>query len=73
MLTSNFSRKYGDKLIKFGVKLTALDVANAVYDGSKHLSGHEFCTDLLDKMQVKRIVKMQKYWKALKQTFHYSF
>lgn len=52
-----FRGKYGDKLIKFGVKLTALDVANAVYDGSKHLTGHEFCTDLLDKMQVKRIVK----------------
>lgn len=61
-----FRGKYGDKLIKFGVKLTALDVANAVYDGSKHLTGHEFCTDLLDKMQVKRIVKNAEILESFK-------
>ena len=52
-----FRGKHGDLFIKIGKKLTAIDAANDVYDKSKHLTGHKFCTDLLNKMGVKRIVK----------------
>lgn len=46
--------KYGDKLIDLGFKIFALDVPNEIYDRSKHLTGHEFCKDVLDKLEIKR-------------------
>src|SRR5690554_6378117 len=52
-----FRGKYGDKLIDFGVKISALHVPNEIYDRSKHLTGHEFCKDVLDKLEIKRILR----------------
>lgn len=49
-----FQGKHGDKLIDFAFRISALEVANNIYNNSKHLTGHEFCTDVLDKLGVKR-------------------
>lgn len=51
-----FRGKYGDTLINLGVKISGLNNANDVYDKSKHLTGPAFCTDLLDKLGLKRTV-----------------
>lgn len=47
----------GNLLIKIGTKVAGLKYANRIYDASKHLTGSDFCTDVLDKLNVKRIVK----------------
>ncbi len=52
-----FRGKYGDSLIDFGVRVSALHVPNEIYDRSKHLTGHEFCKDVLDKLEIKRILR----------------
>lgn len=52
-----FRGKYGDSLIDFGIKISALHVPNEIYDRSKHLTGHEFCKDVLDKLGIKRILR----------------
>lgn len=51
-----FRGKRGKKYIEWGMKLTGLDKACAVYDRSKHLTGLDFNTDLLDKLGLERIV-----------------
>ena len=51
-----FSRKYGDLLAKLGLKISGLDNVNKVYDHSKHLTGIDFCTHLLDGLGMKRSV-----------------
>lgn len=51
-----FRGKNGDKFIKWGMKLTGLNNACEVYDKSKHLTGVAFTTDLLDKLELKRVV-----------------
>ncbi len=51
-----FSKKNGDKYIKISRKLTGLDKACQVYDNSKHLTGVEFTTDLLNKLGIERSV-----------------
>lgn len=51
-----FRKKNGAKYIKWARKLTGLNSACRVYDQSKHLTGVEFTTDLLDKMGLKRTV-----------------
>ncbi len=51
-----FRGKNGDILIKFGKKVTGLNNALEVYDRSKHLSGVAFSKDVLDKLELKRIV-----------------
>ncbi len=35
--------KYGDRLIDFGIKISALHVPNEIYNRSKHLTGPAFC------------------------------
>ncbi|WP_352421766.1 hypothetical protein [Proteiniphilum sp.] len=52
-----FRGKYGDKLIDLGIKISALNVANEVYNRSKHLTGPAFCKDLLDKLEITRTVR----------------
>lgn len=52
-----FRGKYGDKIIDFGLKISALHVPNEIYDRSKHLSGPVFCTDVLNKLGIKRTVR----------------
>lgn len=52
-----FRGKYGDNLIDFGVKISALHVPNEIYNRSKHLTGHEFCKDVLDKLEINRILR----------------
>lgn len=52
-----FKGKYGDKLINLGLKLSALNVANEIYNKSKHLTGHEFCKDVLDKLKITRTIR----------------
>lgn len=52
-----FRGKYGDKLIDHGVKISALHVPNEIYNHSKHLTGHEFCKDVLDKLEIKRTLR----------------
>ena len=51
-----FRKKYGDILAKLGLKISGLDNVNKVYDHSKHLTGIEFCTHLLDGLGMKRTV-----------------
>ncbi len=52
-----FRGKYGDKIIDFGLKISALHVPNEIYNRSKHLSGPEFCKDVLDKLGIKRTIR----------------
>jgi len=49
--------KYGDRLIDFGVKISALHVPNEIYNRSKHLTGPAFCKDVLDKLGIKRTIR----------------
>lgn len=51
-----FRKRYGDVLAKMGLKLSGLDNVNKVYDHSKHLTGIDFCTHLLDGLGMKRTV-----------------
>ena len=51
-----FRKKYGDTLAKLGLKISGLDNVNSVYDHSKHLTGIDFCTHLLDGLGMKRTV-----------------
>ncbi len=51
-----FKKKYGDSLAKIALKISGLDNVNDVYDHSKHLTGIEFCTHLLDGLEMKRTV-----------------
>lgn len=51
-----FNKKNGDKYIKISRKITGLDKACKVYDNSKHLTGVEFTTDLLNKLGIERNV-----------------
>jgi putative hemolysin len=52
-----FRGKYGDPLIDAGAKLSGIQNANDIYDRSKHLTGISFCRDLLDKLEIRRVVK----------------
>ena len=52
-----FRGKQGDTLIRWAMKFSGINIANDFYDASKHLTGQAFCTDLLNKMGVQRIVK----------------
>lgn len=49
-----FKKKHGDKLAKIALKISGLDNVNKVYDHSKHLTGIDFCTHLLDGLGMKR-------------------
>lgn len=52
-----FRGKYGDKLIDLGIKISALNVANEIYDRSRHFTGPAFCKDALDKLEITRTIK----------------
>ena len=52
-----FRGKYGDKIIDFGIRVSALHVPNEIYDRSKHLKGHAFCRDVLDKLEITRTLR----------------
>ena len=52
-----FRGKHGDRIIDFGIKISALHAPNEIYDRSKHLSGPAFCKDVLDKLEIIRTVK----------------
>ena len=52
-----FQGKHGDKLIELGIKISALHVPNEIYNRSKHLRGADFCKDVLDKLEIKRIIR----------------
>ncbi len=60
-----FRGKHGDFLAKQGLKISGLDNVNKVYDHSKHLTGIDFCTHLLDGLGIKRSVRngeiLEKY------------
>ncbi|MDD4157900.1 MAG: hypothetical protein PHH64_00605 [Proteiniphilum sp.] len=51
-----FRGRYGDKFIDWGIKISALYVPNEIYDRSKHLTGPDFCKDVLDKLEIRRTV-----------------
>ncbi len=51
-----FTKKNGDSYIKISRMLTGIDKACEVYDNSKHLTGVEFTTDLLNKLGIERNV-----------------
>lgn len=51
-----FSGKYGETLINWSLKISGLNYANEIYNKSKHLTGPAFCTDLLDKLGMERVV-----------------
>lgn len=50
-----FRGRFGDLLIKLAFKISGANKLNAVYDGSKHLTGVDFANDVLDKLEIKRI------------------
>lgn len=52
--------KYGDMLIDFGIKISALHVPNEIYNRSKHLTGPAFCKDVLDKLGIKRTIRNEQ-------------
>lgn len=52
-----FRKRYGDTLAKMALKISGLDNVNKVYDHSKHLTGIDFCTHLLDGLEMKRTVR----------------
>ena len=52
-----FQSKHGDKIIDFGIKISALHVPNEIYNRSKHLRGAIFCKDVLDKLEIKRTLR----------------
>lgn len=60
-----FRGKHGDFFAKKGLKISGLSNVNSVYDNSKHLTGIEFCTHLLDGLKIKRSVRngeiLEKY------------
>ena len=49
-----FRKRYGDTLAKMALKISGLDNVNKVYDHSKHLTGIDFCTHLLDGLEMRR-------------------
>ena len=51
-----FRKKHGDKLAKLGLKISGMDNVNDIYDHSKHFTGIDFCTHLLDGLEMKRRV-----------------
>ena len=51
-----FRGKGSKQIIKLGRKMSGIDVACRIYDQSKHLTGVEFTTDLLDKLYIKRTI-----------------
>ncbi|MDD4604672.1 MAG: 1-acyl-sn-glycerol-3-phosphate acyltransferase [Dysgonamonadaceae bacterium] len=55
-----FRGKYGDFFAKKGRQISGLDNVNKVYDHSKHLRGVDFCTHLLDNLQINRIVRNEE-------------
>lgn len=55
-----FRGKYGEFFARKGLKISGLENVNSVYDHSKHLTGVDFCTHLLDGIGLKRIVKNQE-------------
>jgi len=61
-----FRGRHGDKIIEFGIKISALHVPNEIYNRSKHLSGPAFCKDVLDKLEVIRTVKNGEILKDFK-------
>ena len=52
-----FRGKYGEKIIDFGFKISALHIPNEIYNRSKHLNGHAFCKDVLDRLGIIRTVR----------------
>ncbi len=51
-----FERQDGDGFINLSKKIAGIDKACEVYDNSKHFTGVEFTTDLLNKLGIKRNV-----------------
>ncbi len=49
--------KNGDQIIDFGIKISALHVPNEIYNRSKHLTGHAFCRDVLDNLEITRTLR----------------
>lgn len=61
-----FQGKHGDKIIDFGIKISALHVPNEIYKRSKHLKGAYFCKDVLDKLEIKRTLNNVEALEAVK-------
>ena len=51
-----FRGKGSKQMVKLGRKISGIDVACRIYDQSKHLTGVDFTTDLLDKLYIKRTI-----------------
>ena len=58
--------KYGDMLIDFGIKISALHVPNEIYNRSKHLTGPAFCKDVLDKLGIIRTIRNEQVLEGFK-------
>lgn len=52
-----FRGKYGYNFFKLLIKISGLDHVNEIYDRSKHLTGPAFCKDVLDKLEIKRVLR----------------
>ncbi|MPN15648.1 hypothetical protein SDC9_162982 [bioreactor metagenome] len=53
-------------MIDWGIKIAALDVPNEIYNRSKHLTGPDFCKDVLDKLEITRKVRNAEILKEFK-------
>jgi putative hemolysin len=63
-----FKGRFGDILIKFIFSFTGLNKVNGIYDASKHKTGVEFVTDLLDKQEIIRKIENYEVLDSFKDT-----
>lgn len=56
-LTPVFQGRFGGFLLQVLFKLTGINKVNGVYDASKHLTGIPFVDDMLDRLEIKRVVE----------------
>ena len=49
--------RFGNVLVKMIFSITGANKINEVYDGSKHKTGEEFTSDLLDRQNINRIIE----------------
>ena len=52
-----FRSRFGNILLKMVFSFTGINKVNGVYDGSKHKTGEEFTSDLLDRQNINRIIE----------------
>ncbi|MDR2475369.1 MAG: hypothetical protein LBD45_05880, partial [Bacteroidales bacterium] len=52
-----FRGRFGNTLIRMLFSISGINKVNGIYDSSKHYTGLAFETDLLDRLEIKRIIE----------------